>query len=239
MLLETVAGVAPADAGSVRFDGVDLHANLRKFRGVIGYVPQDDIIHADLSLRHTLRYAARLRLPSSTTAAEIDEAVAAAIATVGLGEQAEVRVGSLSGGQRKASQHRSRAADPTSSVLPGRADLEPRSGCERTVDCSPCAGWPQFDDGRVHHAFDRRPRAVRSSRLHGARRTSRLRRHRRGGTAGLRGRLASGDLRLAGRGRPDPLPDAADECLLRCLPRPPLKSARRPVANGLTQWAVS
>jgi len=101
MLLETVAGVAPADAGSVRFDGIDLHGNLRKFRGVLGYVPQDDIIHADLPLRHTLRYAARLRLPSSTTAAEIDGAVAAAIATVGLGEQAEVRVGSLSGGQRK------------------------------------------------------------------------------------------------------------------------------------------
>ena len=83
------------------FDGIDLHANLRKFRGVIGYVPQDDIIHADLPLRHTLRYAARLRLPSSTTAAEVDDAVRAAIDTVGLTEHADVRVGSLSGGQRK------------------------------------------------------------------------------------------------------------------------------------------
>jgi ABC-type multidrug transport system ATPase subunit len=101
MLLETVAGVAPATTGTVRFDGVDLHANLRQFRAVIGYVPQDDIIHADLPLRHTLRYAARLRLPSSTTAAEIDDAVRAALDTVGLTEQAEIRVGSLSGGQRK------------------------------------------------------------------------------------------------------------------------------------------
>ena len=66
MLLEAIAGIAPTSAGSVSFDGIDLHANLRKFRGVIGYVPQDDIIHADLPLRHTLRYAARLRLPSST-----------------------------------------------------------------------------------------------------------------------------------------------------------------------------
>ena len=64
MLLEAMAGVAPTSAGSVRFDGVDLHANLRKFRVVIGYVPQDDIIHADLPLQNTLRYAARLRLPS-------------------------------------------------------------------------------------------------------------------------------------------------------------------------------
>ena len=101
MLLEAIAGIAPTSAGSVRFDGIDLHANLRKFRGVIGYVPQDDIIHADLPLRHTLRYAARLRLPSSTTAAEVDEAVHAAIDAVGLTEHADVRVGSLSGGQRK------------------------------------------------------------------------------------------------------------------------------------------
>jgi ABC-type multidrug transport system ATPase subunit len=101
MVLEAIAGVAPADLGSVRFDDVDLHANVRTFRGVIGYVPQDDIIHADLPLQNTLRYAARLRLPSSTTAAEIDLAVRSAIDIVGLNEQADTRVGSLSGGQRK------------------------------------------------------------------------------------------------------------------------------------------
>jgi len=100
-LLETIAGVAPASAGSVRFDGVDVHANLRKFRGVIGFVPQDDTIHADLPLRHTLRYAARLRLPSSTPADETDAAVHEAMATVGLVDQSDVRVGALSGGQRK------------------------------------------------------------------------------------------------------------------------------------------
>ena len=66
-LLEAIAGIAPATSGSVRFDGIDLHANLGTFRSVLGYVPQDDIIHADLPLERTLRYAARLRLPSSTT----------------------------------------------------------------------------------------------------------------------------------------------------------------------------
>ena len=101
MLLEAIAGIASTSGGSVRFDGVDLHANLRKFRGVVGYVPQDDIIHADLPLLHTLRYAARLRLPSSTTAAAVDAAVHAAIDAVGLTEHTGVRVGSLSGGQRK------------------------------------------------------------------------------------------------------------------------------------------
>ncbi|HEY1636019.1 MAG TPA: ATP-binding cassette domain-containing protein [Acidimicrobiales bacterium] len=100
-LLDAMAGVAPTSAGSVRFDGIDLQVNLGKFRGVIGYVPQDDIIHADLPLQRTLRYAARLRLPSSITSAEVDHAVRAAIDTVGLTEHAHVRVGSLSGGQRK------------------------------------------------------------------------------------------------------------------------------------------
>ena len=100
-LLEAIAGVAPATTGSVRLDGIDLHANPGTFRSVLGYVPQDDIIHADLPLQRTLRYSARLRLPSSTTGAEVDDAVRDAIDAVGLTEQADVRVGSLSGGQRK------------------------------------------------------------------------------------------------------------------------------------------
>jgi ABC-type multidrug transport system ATPase subunit len=100
-LLEAVAGIALATSGSVRFDGVDVYENLGTFRSVLGYVPQDDIIHADLALERTLRYAARLRLPSSTTAAQIDDVVRDALHAVGLTEQAEVRVAALSGGQRK------------------------------------------------------------------------------------------------------------------------------------------
>src|SRR3954453_11221087 len=100
-LLDTIAGLTPASSGTVRFDGTDLHANLRLFRGVLGYVPQDDIIHTDLPLARTLRYAARLRLPSSASRAEVDAAVSNAIDAVGLSGQADVRVGSLSGGQRK------------------------------------------------------------------------------------------------------------------------------------------
>src|SRR3954447_3428656 len=100
-LLETIAGVAPTTDGFVRFDGVDVHANLPTFRGVIGFVPQDDTIHAELPLQHTLTYAARLRLPSATPAAQIQQAVTDAMTTVGLLEHADVRVGALSGGQRK------------------------------------------------------------------------------------------------------------------------------------------
>src|SRR5436190_9971372 len=74
-LLEALAGVRPADRGEVRLDGVDLYGKLDDFRRLLGYVPQDDIIHADLPLERTLRYAAELRLPSLSSA-EIDTAVA-------------------------------------------------------------------------------------------------------------------------------------------------------------------
>jgi ABC-type multidrug transport system ATPase subunit len=100
-LLEAMAGVTPATAGCVRFDGADLYANLRTFRSVLGFVPQDDIIHVDLPLDHTLRYAARLRLPPSTTATDVDAAVGDAMAAVDLTAHAATRVASLSGGQRK------------------------------------------------------------------------------------------------------------------------------------------
>jgi ABC-type multidrug transport system ATPase subunit/ABC-type transport system involved in multi-copper enzyme maturation permease subunit len=96
-LLEALAGVAPAGAGRVRFDGTDVAG----FRTVLGYVPQDDIIHEELPLKRTLRYAAELRLPPSTTPGEADAAVERALRELDLEDRASVRVGALSGGQRK------------------------------------------------------------------------------------------------------------------------------------------
>ncbi len=100
-LLEALAGVRPAERGEVRFDGVDLYENFDSFRRLLGYVPQDDIIHADLPLERTLRYAAALRLPESKSSADIDSAVDRALAALDLSHRADVQVGALSGGQRK------------------------------------------------------------------------------------------------------------------------------------------
>jgi ABC-type multidrug transport system ATPase subunit len=100
-LLEAVAGVRPADRGQVRFDGVDLYGNLDAFHRLLGYVPQDDIIHLELPLERTLRYAAALRLPESHSTDEVDAAVDGALAALDLSARAGVRVGALSGGQRK------------------------------------------------------------------------------------------------------------------------------------------
>jgi ABC-type multidrug transport system ATPase subunit len=100
-LLEALAGVRPADRGRVFMDGTDLYSDLGFFRATVGYVPQEDIIHLDLPLERTLRYSARLRLDPSTSDAEMDIAVEDAMRTLDLSERADVRVGSLSGGQRK------------------------------------------------------------------------------------------------------------------------------------------
>ncbi len=100
-MLEALAGVRPADSGAVHFDSVDLYSHIDIFRSALGYVPQDDIIHAELPLRSTLRYAARLRLPASTTAAEFDAAADDAMRALDLQCRARLRVGALSGGQRK------------------------------------------------------------------------------------------------------------------------------------------
>jgi ABC-type multidrug transport system ATPase subunit len=100
-LLEALAAVRRAQRGCVTFDGVDLYTHIAAFRGRLGYVPQDDIIHAELPLERTLRYAAKLRLAGAMTPQQVDSAVERAMAALHLSERASVRVGALSGGQRK------------------------------------------------------------------------------------------------------------------------------------------
>jgi ABC transport system ATP-binding/permease protein len=93
-LLETMVGIRPPAAGEVRVAGA-------RRRSDVGYVPQDDIVHRDLPLARTLRYAAQLRLPAGTAADTVDRIVDETLAALGLAERRTVRVGSLSGGQRK------------------------------------------------------------------------------------------------------------------------------------------
>lgn len=100
-LLEALAGVVPADRGQVLFDDLDLYSNRDAFRSVLGYVPQDDIIHLDLPLERTLRYAAKLRLPVGTSPTDAEEKVRGAMGRLNLSERASTPVAALSGGQRK------------------------------------------------------------------------------------------------------------------------------------------
>jgi ABC-type multidrug transport system ATPase subunit/pSer/pThr/pTyr-binding forkhead associated (FHA) protein/ABC-type multidrug transport system permease subunit len=96
-LIKALAGVTTPSAGTITVSGEPVAARLTD----IGYLPQDEIVHGKLSVREALTYAARLRLPQDTSAAEIAGSVAGVLDELALVEQAETRIESLSGGQRK------------------------------------------------------------------------------------------------------------------------------------------
>jgi ABC-type multidrug transport system ATPase subunit len=62
-LMDAMNGLRPAHQGNVFYNGVDYYHNLATFSTQLGYVPQDDIVHRDLTVERALYYAARLRLP--------------------------------------------------------------------------------------------------------------------------------------------------------------------------------
>ena len=82
-------------------NGDDFYEHYPLYRALLGYVPQDDIIHTDLPVERALRYVAQLRLPSDTSPDEIEQRIRRVLAEVEMAEQREQIVSSLSGGQRK------------------------------------------------------------------------------------------------------------------------------------------
>jgi ABC-type multidrug transport system ATPase subunit/ABC-type multidrug transport system permease subunit len=96
-LLKALAGVTTPSAGSVTVNGESVETRLTD----IGYLPQDEIVHPDLTVRESLQYSSKLRLPTDTGDDEIAATVDRALEELGLEEHAETRIGSLSGGQRK------------------------------------------------------------------------------------------------------------------------------------------
>ncbi|WP_349817001.1 ATP-binding cassette domain-containing protein [Frankia sp. Cppng1_Ct_nod] len=100
-LLAALTGQRPADSGEVRYAGRDLYASYDELRQRIGLVPQDDILHPQLTVRRALRYAAELRFPADTPAIERNARVEEVIGELGLADQTEQRISTLSGGQRK------------------------------------------------------------------------------------------------------------------------------------------
>ncbi len=100
-LMMALNGFVRADEGHVLVNGEDLYQHFDLYRTLIGYVPQDDIIHKDLTVADALRYAARLRLPPDTSDREIEKRIDEVLQAVGMLGQKDQVVSSLSGGQRK------------------------------------------------------------------------------------------------------------------------------------------
>lgn len=100
-LIKAIVGVDPASSGTIMLDGVNVYTEFDSLRHRIGYVPQDDILHPTLTIRETLRFAARLRLPEVVTPDERERRVNEVLDELGLTTRADARVNELSGGQRK------------------------------------------------------------------------------------------------------------------------------------------
>ncbi|NJM65336.1 MAG: FHA domain-containing protein [Acaryochloris sp. RU_4_1] len=100
-LLDALNGLRPATSGSVLVNEQDLYKNFNLYRTELGYVPQDDIIHRELTVNQALDYAARLRLPADVTRAERQQQIQTVLQDLELRQREHLRVGALSGGQRK------------------------------------------------------------------------------------------------------------------------------------------
>jgi ABC-type multidrug transport system ATPase subunit/pSer/pThr/pTyr-binding forkhead associated (FHA) protein len=105
-LLLTLNGYLPPTSGQVRINGEDLYLIYDALRGSIGYVPQDDIVHPELTVFEAVKYSARFRLPPDYSEEEIDRRVTETLRDLGLEAVQNLQIGKpekkvLSGGQRK------------------------------------------------------------------------------------------------------------------------------------------
>ncbi len=97
-LMKALLGIEPVSEGEVFINGDNLRQNWAVYRSHIGYVPQDDIVHLDLTVEEVLSYACKLRLPADT---DIKQIVNKTLDQVKLIHVRHNFIRNLSGGQRK------------------------------------------------------------------------------------------------------------------------------------------
>lgn len=81
-------------------------SNIEEHKAIIGFVPQEDIVYPDLTVRENLLYSGRLQLPAGTSEEEIADLADATMAALGLSRIAKSLVGDakrrgVSGGEKK------------------------------------------------------------------------------------------------------------------------------------------
>ncbi|HTX95085.1 MAG TPA: FHA domain-containing protein [Mycobacterium sp.] len=141
-----VAGYTHPTRGAVSFEGHNVHAEYASLRSRIGMVPQDDVVHGQLTVQQALMYAAELRLPPDTTKDDRAQVVARVLEELEMTQHLHTRVDKLSGGQRK-------RASVALELLTGPSLLildEPTSGLDPALDRQVMTMLRQLADaGRV------------------------------------------------------------------------------------------
>ena len=104
-LLSVLNGTNPPYDGEVLINGISIHRESEKLKGLIGYVSQDDLLIEELTVFNNLYYNAKLCF-GNLTEEEIIQRVDSVLKNLGLYEIRDMKVGSplnkkISGGQRK------------------------------------------------------------------------------------------------------------------------------------------
>ncbi|HLL79966.1 MAG TPA: FHA domain-containing protein [Ktedonobacteraceae bacterium] len=100
-LMDALNGLRPAQQGKVFYNDQDYYHNIPAFSTLLGYVPQDDIVHRDLTVERALYYAAKFRLPGDFTDEQIEQRIKEVLEDVEMTARRTLLVKKLSGGQRK------------------------------------------------------------------------------------------------------------------------------------------
>jgi ABC transport system ATP-binding/permease protein len=104
-LLNVLNGTERPSSGRIQINGIDIYEEPERVQGIIGYVPQDDLLMEDLTVFQNLYYAANLCF-GHYTEKQIIELTIRVLMNLGLSEIRDLKVGSpldktISGGQRK------------------------------------------------------------------------------------------------------------------------------------------
>ncbi len=99
--MNSLCGLHAPTEGRVMINGADVIKDRKKAQALVGFVPQDDIVHTELTVEQAVRFSARLRLSSKTPRKEIEAMVDRVIDQLGLAPHRLKKISKLSGGQRK------------------------------------------------------------------------------------------------------------------------------------------
>ncbi len=104
-MVNTLSGITTPSQGNVKINGIDLHHNKGELEGVIGYIPQDDLLIEELTVYQNLYYNAKLCFKDHSEE-ELSALVTKTLKDLGLFDKKDLKVGdpmnkTISGGQRK------------------------------------------------------------------------------------------------------------------------------------------
>ena len=100
-LMTAMSGFDSKVTGQVYCNGTNLRENFQTLKNIIGFVPQQDIIYENITLKKMLYYTAKMKMPQDTSNAEIDERIEEVLGMVELSEHKDTYIRRLSGGQKK------------------------------------------------------------------------------------------------------------------------------------------